>query len=122
MPTFVPGLKRVVFAVQVPEDMRGENVVFADACSQMASAGVKYTIVKYAETHHIKEARFPYRIVRDVLPIPGPTTPADPRLSSGPVLADSDLRRVSDLRLTFGFGSSLIALITNSLKLFSGTF
>ena len=64
-------VKRVVFGVNVsnPED-RGADVTFPATCEQLTAAGVLYTIVKYGEVRQMSEGKYPYRIVRGVLPLP----------------------------------------------------
>ena len=77
-------LKRVVFAVKVSEGEMGADVIFADVCKTLADAGVSYTLFKYSQTRKMGEAKFPYRIVRGVLPMP----------TEGQVLSSDDLMRV----------------------------
>eukprot|EP01038_Epipyxis_sp_PR26KG_P005467 gene5467-7570_t len=81
------GLKRVVFGVNVNEDEAGENVVFNDAKNILSVGNVIYTIIKYKNYVKMEEARFPYRIVRDVLPLPSPS-------EKGTLLSSEDLMRV----------------------------
>lgn len=92
-------LKRVVLGVFVPEELRGEDVLFADAQSTMAAAGVAFTVLKFGEVRRMGEAKYPYRLVRGALPLPGVT-----ELSSA--LSSEDLMRVLaesvDLPKTFG--------------------
>jgi hypothetical protein len=79
-------MKRAVFAVKLDEAERGADVTFASACAAMKSAGVEYTIVKYGDLRPMAEAKYPYRIVRDVLPLP----------TEGDGLSTGDLWRVRD--------------------------
>lgn len=65
-------MKRVVFAVRMEtaEEM-GANVMLENAASILTAARIKYTLIKYAGDFSIRsEATFPYRIVRDALPLP----------------------------------------------------
>lgn len=78
------GLKRVVFAVKVAADEMGDGVVYESATSTLSKAGVSYTIFKYHETRKMGEAKFPYRIVRGVLPLP----------TEGELLSSDDLMRI----------------------------
>lgn len=78
------GLKRVVFAVKVGAEEMGEGVVYESATSTLSQAGVAYTIFKYHETRKMGEAKFPYRIVRGVLPLP----------TEGELLSSDDLMRI----------------------------
>ena len=65
------GLKRVVFAVHVQtEEEKGPEFTFAEVCDKLKGAGIDYTILKYSDPRKMEEAKFPYRIVRDVLPMP----------------------------------------------------
>jgi hypothetical protein len=63
-------LKRAVFAVRVEGAERGADVAFDAPCEVLRAAGVDYTIVKYGEVRTMAEAKYPYRIVRGVLPLP----------------------------------------------------
>lgn len=65
-------MKRVVFAVRMETaEQMGANVMLENAASILTAAGIKYTLIKYAGDFSIRsEATFPYRIVRDALPLP----------------------------------------------------
>ena len=65
-------MKRVVFAVRMEtEQQMGENFMLNDTASILSAAGIKFTLIKYAGNFSIRnEAAFPYRIVRDALPLP----------------------------------------------------
>jgi len=65
-------MKRVVFAVRMnTEEQMGANVLLEDTASILTAAGIKYTLIKYAGNFSIRsEATFPYRVVRDALPLP----------------------------------------------------
>jgi len=77
-------LKRVVFAVKVDEGEKGAGVVFESTCAILEKGGINYTIFKYSDTRKESEAKFPYRIVRGVLPLP----------TEGQTLSTDDLMRV----------------------------
>lgn len=90
------GLKRVVLAVNLTVDeSTTENLVFQEAQDIFKAADIQYTIVKYSQTRQMAEAKYPYRVTRDVLPLPCETP-----------LSDGDLMRVLseifDLPKTFG--------------------
>ena len=78
------GMKRAVFAVKMDETERGADVTFDAACAALSAAGVDYTIIKYGEMRPMAEAKYPYRIVRGVLPLP----------TEGDGLSTGDLWRV----------------------------
>jgi len=65
-------MKRVVFAVRMETaEQMGANFMLENAASILTAAGIKYTLIKYAGDFSIRsEATFPYRIVRDALPLP----------------------------------------------------
>lgn len=63
-------VKRVIFGVNVSSAERGADVTFPAICEQLTAAGVLYTIVKYGEVRKMSEGKYPYRIVRGVLPLP----------------------------------------------------
>ena len=63
-------LKRAVFAVRVDSTERGADVTFDAACQVLGAAKVDYTILKYGEVRTMGEAKYPYRIVRGILPLP----------------------------------------------------
>ena len=77
-------MKRVVFAVKVEESEIGAGVVFDSVCQTLSSGGVAYTIFKYGDTRKVGEAKFPFRIVRGVLPMP----------TEGQCLSSDDLMRI----------------------------
>jgi uncharacterized protein YbjT (DUF2867 family) len=93
------GIKRLVLGVYLSPDERGADNVFADTQAQLAAAGVAFTIVKFAEVKKMGEAKFPYRIMRGELPLPGAT-----EVSSA--VSSEDLMRVLcecvDLPKAFG--------------------
>jgi len=98
LPTFAAAaikssVKRVVFAVQLQSDETGPDVCFSPICEQLAAAGVLYTIVKYGELRQMGEGKYPYRIVRGVLPLPTLTRSNSPVGSFS--LSSQDLYRVS---------------------------
>lgn len=66
-------LKRVVFAVRMETELeQGENYLLEDTVRIFKDANIDYTIIKYVGTELTprSEAQFPYRIVRDQLPLP----------------------------------------------------
>jgi hypothetical protein len=86
-------VKRVVFAVNLAEGEQGPDLVFPDVTAQLAAAGVAYTIVKYGELRAMGEGKYPYRIVRGVLPLPV-QSPSTSVVGTFP-LSTQDLYRVS---------------------------
>jgi len=78
------GLKRVVFAINVDPTESGENVTYDGACKLLSDAGIAYTFIKYTNVQQMGEAKFPYRIVRGIRPLP----------TLGTMLASEDLMRV----------------------------
>ena len=83
------GLKRVVFAVKVGAAEMGADVEFSEATEALRRGGVAFTLFKYAAVRKMGEAKFPFRIVRGVLPLP---TSAD--TFGGEVLSSDDLMRI----------------------------
>lgn len=92
-------LRRVVFGVHVPSDMRGPDVVFEEAQKTLAEAGTAFTIIKFGDVRKMGEAKYPYRIMRGALPLPEES-------ETGNALSSEDLMRVLaesvDLPKTFG--------------------
>lgn len=82
------GVKRAVFAVPVWGDEVGADVTFSETTEKLSKAGVDYTILKFSgeDVTRMGEAKFPFRIVRAAMPLPGTET--------GPVLSSDDLMRV----------------------------
>ena len=81
------GVKRVVFAVPVGADEAGADVNFSETTDKLSKAGVDFTILKFGqEVIRMGEAKFPFRIVRGSMPLPGSET--------GPLLSSDDLMRV----------------------------
>ena len=79
------GVKRVVLAVNLTiDESTSENLVFQEAQDIFKAAEIQFTIVKYSQTRQMAEAKYPYRVTRDVLPLPSETP-----------LSDGDLMRVS---------------------------
>lgn len=78
------GLKRVVFAVNVQGEEKGEGMTFDEAVNTLEAANVVYTICKFGAVRKMGEAKYPYRIVRGSLALP----------TEGQTLSSEDLMRV----------------------------
>lgn len=84
-------MKRVVFAVPV-DDIDGASPQLSSAYLRplLEPAGINFTVFKYGSLREMEEAKFPYRIVREELPIPVPSEE-----NKFNMLSTSDLYRVS---------------------------
>ena len=80
------GIKRVIFAVNVPIEESGDGVTFTSAVETLAAANIQYTIFKFGETRKIGEAKYPYRIVGGEMALPK---------EGNDILSSDDLTRVS---------------------------
>ena len=80
------GVKRVIFAVNVPIEESGDGVTFTSAVETLAAANIQYTIFKFGETRKIGEAKYPYRIVGGEMALPK---------EGNDILSSDDLTRVS---------------------------
>jgi hypothetical protein len=56
-------IPRVIIAVYMPSDQRGEGVQFDEACQKMKDNLVAYTILKYLDNEKIEEHKNAYRII-----------------------------------------------------------
>jgi hypothetical protein len=85
-------LKRVLFAVKcTTEEETGANFTFYDTRVILRAAEVDYTIIKYAKTRPMAEAKFPYRIMTGDKALPT-TVQGDPQ--SAIAVSSGDLLRV----------------------------
>jgi hypothetical protein len=119
-------LRRVVFAVNVSGsgEEQGEGVGFKESCDLLREAGVSFTILKHGAVRAMAEGKYPYRIVREALPLP--TLSAANSVSGTFDLSSEDLFRVLveaiDIPKTFdkvfgiGPGSSLDSEILVYMK------
>ena len=88
-------LKRVVIGVNCSNsEYVGEGVTFSTECELLQKAGISYTILKYTDLRAMEEGKYPYRVVRDQLPIPSLDTLTSPSLQGSFPLSTEDLYRV----------------------------